>query len=959
MAVGPFVAVADKERTDTVTHFGPKSMVPSLEGVSSTLTIPFTIFEDYLQAPFPYPSYQQAFVDMDSVSPILQSGAASAMLGVDLLNDTRVPELAIDTRLHTAYALARQWFGVYMFAPSSAEEWLVEGLAELLMDQYVRRIMGSNELNWRRHCHRQVGGVQKQELNAFAARWIHGAGCPRLRAAFVYNRTRNMVELALRQEGCIAAKEAAAAGIEAGGVHGFGGSVTVRLYEGEGQHTDHVISLTGDATQAVVAADDGRLPPLSPREGLGWAPTGMESPAFLQLRRWKAAAVVAMLEHKIGEDAFRKVVQQVVQKATTPGRNGHADTPNRAINTRDFIRLCRKGIACDQIAKYYSHSLLAINALRACVENSQCFCRVRAAAAATLGRTATASTNWVGLEHLQNFYRDRRFDAVVGKVAPNRFMSLSEYFVDQAVVGAIGSVRDADGVSSPSEVVDFLLEIVKYNDNCGNLWDDDMWRAALLKVLGQLRPSSSDKLTKVGRPERLDPSVRHSHLSQEGEDSDRTAQFAPELSQGTVTAARSSGKPALSAGVPRRARSTRSGASRGAAPSQSGISVDQSLSVRTGSKRKRRGEEEEIISKAAQPPPPADPDNVGPVSVADMGLDEFLTDALNPVNEPSPPKVLVEVLMAESSQDVRTQLLWSVTTLTHPKGDGAPEGSEVPKALPVDVWEDIQALAMHPDATFDPHTRHAAWALLQCLGTRPPSVHRPELIELEKRHALERGDGGAGGHRKHRKRDRERGDAAFPTMSGQSDMPTSQKIAKFHHKAPSSGFLDPTRPPQAQEEMFDGNPGTGNTPQKMMILKILDCSLRRDCLMPTQSNVGTTAALEALTELTLAAPKCTETGRRIGQLLQQYTRASHLASVRLTSAVALVRLHLHFHGWSRALKEKGEKKEKKEKKEKADSKEKKEKKDKKEKKEKKDKKDKKHKDRDVEKGTQPAPSSQT
>lgn len=39
------------------------------------------------------------------------------------------------------------------------------------------------------------------ELEAFAERWVYGRGCPRIEAAFAYNRKRNCLELALRQEG--------------------------------------------------------------------------------------------------------------------------------------------------------------------------------------------------------------------------------------------------------------------------------------------------------------------------------------------------------------------------------------------------------------------------------------------------------------------------------------------------------------------------------------------------------------------------------------------------------------------------------------------------------------------------------------------------------------------------------------------------------------------------------------
>jgi len=46
--------------------------------------------------------------------------------------------------------------------------------------------------------------------------------------AFAYNKPRNVLELALQQEGCAAAANAAMNAMDAGGKKGFGGSLKVR-----------------------------------------------------------------------------------------------------------------------------------------------------------------------------------------------------------------------------------------------------------------------------------------------------------------------------------------------------------------------------------------------------------------------------------------------------------------------------------------------------------------------------------------------------------------------------------------------------------------------------------------------------------------------------------------------------------------------------------------------------------
>ena len=66
---------------------------------------------------------------------------------------------------------------------------------------------------------------------------------------------------------------------------------------------------------AVLAADDGAAPPLAPRAGDSSAVAATAPLDPSPLAPWKAAAVVAMLERRAGDDAFRRVLQRVVADA--------------------------------------------------------------------------------------------------------------------------------------------------------------------------------------------------------------------------------------------------------------------------------------------------------------------------------------------------------------------------------------------------------------------------------------------------------------------------------------------------------------------------------------------------------------------------------------------------------------------------------------------------------------------
>lgn len=89
--------------------------------------------------------------------------------------------------------------------------------------------------------------------------------------------------------------------------------------------------------------------------------------------------------------------------------------------------------------------------------------------------------NWVGLHQLYKMFQSRYcFPSSYQQMEidndipvypaipkPNNFSNLPDYFVQKGVVIAFSQVRDQHGVS-PVKVRQFLLDLLKYNDNIGN-----------------------------------------------------------------------------------------------------------------------------------------------------------------------------------------------------------------------------------------------------------------------------------------------------------------------------------------------------------------------------------------------------------------------------------------------------------------------------------------------------------
>ena len=153
--------------------------------------------------------------------------------------------------------------------------------------------------------------------------------------------------------------------------------------------------------------------------------------------------------------------------------------------------------AITALAEHAGSSFAAVNALRNFMGNEEKgFCRLRGLAARVLGSTAGAPTNWMGLDLLLKFFKERCFDADVAQVKANNFSNLTEHFVNQAVVDAVAETREGGGSSAP-EVMDFLVELLTFNNNLVNPWDDSHWRANVLAALGAALPPDAAHLKSV------------------------------------------------------------------------------------------------------------------------------------------------------------------------------------------------------------------------------------------------------------------------------------------------------------------------------------------------------------------------------------------------------------------------------------------------------------------------------
>ncbi|GKU95048.1 hypothetical protein SLEP1_g8456 [Rubroshorea leprosula] len=569
LVVGPFEILPD-QHNGLISHM---CLPPNLLELRNTVEFfhsAFREYEQYLDAKFPFGSYKQVFLAPEMAISSSTLGASMSIFSSQVLFDEKVIDQTIDTTIKLAFALARQWFGVYITPETPNDEWLLDGLAGFLTDWFIKKFLGNNEARYRRykansavckaddsgatalsfsasckdlygthsigifgkirswksvailqmlekqmgpdffkkilqaiisraqsssirsistkefrHFANKIGNLERPFLKEFFPRWVGSHGCPVLRMGFSYNKRKNIVELAVLRE-CTAKLDSNTSLLNANpdsenrdGDIGWPGVMTIRVYELDGMSDHPDLPLAGERWQLLeipchskLAArryqkpkkgsrpdgsdDNGDMPTLDVR-------SSMESPLS-----WIRAD--PEMEY-LAEIHFNQPVQMWI---------------NQLEKDEDVVAQSQAIAALESLPPQPPQlSPSIVNALNNFLSDSKAYWRVRIEAAFALANMASEESDLPGLQPLVKFYKSRRFDENIGLPKPNDFHDFPDYFVLEAIPRAIAMVRAADK-TSPREAVEFLLQLLKYNDNSGNLYSDVFWLAALVQSVGEL-----------------------------------------------------------------------------------------------------------------------------------------------------------------------------------------------------------------------------------------------------------------------------------------------------------------------------------------------------------------------------------------------------------------------------------------------------------------------------------------
>ncbi|KAM9963646.1 hypothetical protein ACTFIW_006884 [Dictyostelium discoideum] len=306
-----------------------------------------------------------------------------------------------------------------------------------------------------------IKSMTGHDLKHFSEKWIYGRGSPNLICGFNFNRKKFMTEFALKQ--VLNRPE-----------DKISGTLMIRIVELDGSF-EQVINFEDDMFE-------------------------YDFPCHSRCRKTKKKKLLS-------EDGEEMEID-LSQKRETPLLWFRIDPELEWIHRITFrqpeymwihqLELDRDVIAQMEAIKGLK-DYISFNSVRAVfkfIQNSRYFYRVRCDAAMLLSKLSTKETNFEGLNVLVSYFKGLFFDRDSNQLKPNSFKDFNSYFMQKSIPLSISLIKDKEG-RTPIECIEFLIELLKDNDNSLNTYSDCYYLEALLSAFSNIHTTNELLLKKI------------------------------------------------------------------------------------------------------------------------------------------------------------------------------------------------------------------------------------------------------------------------------------------------------------------------------------------------------------------------------------------------------------------------------------------------------------------------------
>ncbi|CAN6629633.1 transcription initiation factor TFIID subunit 2 [Trichomonascus vanleenenianus] len=405
--------------------------------------------------------------------------------------------------------------------------------------------------------------VGHNQLNSFFDQWVRGSGYPIFRITQRFNKKRMFVEMGIRQVQNAEiggkrldekhfvkdAKMAMDTGKSSYPVQPiFTGPMTIRIHEADGTPYEHVVDLkenftkldiqyntkykrlkrtkkNAQAAAAAAAAVVGKDVPEDTEEndadldGVLLHSLGDTLQTDEEIAEWRLTDWTKEEEERMMNEAFEWIR---VDSDFEWICKLYINQPDYMFNSQ--LQQDRDVAAQLEAIRYFGESkpsALYSSILVKTLVDRRYYYGVRVEAANALAKCAVEETGFMGMFHLKKAFQSMFCFENSFIPTANDFSDFTSYFVQKAIPRAISQVRDAQN-KCPMEAKNFILDLLRYNENSSNSFSDCYYVVSLIESLvGTLRPlPGADKGIAVD----VTPEMRH-FVSKAVEEIDRSCRM--------------------------------------------------------------------------------------------------------------------------------------------------------------------------------------------------------------------------------------------------------------------------------------------------------------------------------------------------------------------------------------------------------------------------------------------------
>ena len=351
------------------------------------------------------------------------------------------------------------------------------------------------------------------KIDDFMTQWVRGGGCPHFVINQKFNKKKLVVEMSIKQ---VQGTEHTSRPLQRdtfvrdvkedlGHVYAapvqnlFTGPMTIRIHEADGTPYEHIVELKEVHTRFEIPyntkykrlkrgrkqREKGTNANMDAADGqddvllycLGDVLQTDEEVAEWRIHDWSKDIEERMNQESyewIRVDADFEWIAQI-----------HINMPgymflSQLQQDRDIVAQLE---SAQHISRYDADPMISSLLLRT-VMDKRYFYGIRTTAARGLAKHASQKYDYIGLYHLKKVFEElfcvKSSSSTMTR--PNDFSDMTSYLLQCAIPEAIATTRDNDGMA-PDDVMEFLLDKLRFNDNSVNEFSDCYYVAMLMRAM--------------------------------------------------------------------------------------------------------------------------------------------------------------------------------------------------------------------------------------------------------------------------------------------------------------------------------------------------------------------------------------------------------------------------------------------------------------------------------------------